>query len=180
MTEMAKATWVVDPSHTTVEFSIKHMMIANVKGRFGGVEGTLVADTADLTTAAIDVAVDVASVDTRDAQRDAHLRSADFFDVEQFPKMTFKSYRIERSGENEYRLIGDLSIHGVTKSVAWNLTFEGQGKDPWGNEKAGFTAETKISRKDFGLVWNAALETGGVLVGDDVKISVAVEAARQA
>jgi polyisoprenoid-binding protein YceI len=180
MSTMAKATWILDAAHTNVEFSVKHMMIANVKGSFSGVEGTVVADLADLTTAEIDVTVDVATVDTREAQRDGHLRSADFFDVENHPKMTFKSYRIDRTGENEYKLVGDLTIRGVSKSVAWNLTFEGQGKDPWGNEKAGFTAETKVSRKDFGLVWNAVLETGGVLVGDDVKITIAVEAAKQA
>jgi polyisoprenoid-binding protein YceI len=177
---MAKAKWVLDPSHSELGFSVRHMMIANVKGRFSSPEGYILAeDLNDLTTADIEVSVDAANIDTRDAQRDGHLKSADFFDVENFPKLTFKSYRIDRKGENEYELVGDLTIHGVTKSTVWALTYEGSGKDPWGNEKAGFSAETKINRKDFGLVWNVALETGGILVGDEVKISVQAETAKQ-
>lgn len=177
---MAKANWVLDPSHTLLEFTVKHMMFTNVKGRFAQVAGTVVADPTDMTTAEISVEADAASVDTREPQRDGHLRSADFFDVEKFPKLTFQSYRIDRTGDDTYKLIGDLTIHGVTKSVAFDLTFDGQGKDPWGQERAGFTAETKINRKDFGLVWNALLETGGVLVGDDVKIAVHAEVIKQA
>jgi len=177
---MAKAKWVLDPSHTMVEFSVRHMMITNVKGRFSDLEGAFTADLNDLTTAEISAAIKAASVDTRDAQRDAHLRSADFFDVENFPQLTFKSWRIDSKGGNEYELVGDLTIHGVTKTSIWSLTFEGQGKDPWGNERAGFSAETRINRKDFGLTWNAVLETGGILVGDEIKISLQAEAIKQA
>jgi polyisoprenoid-binding protein YceI len=177
---MTKAKWVLDPAHSLLEFSIRHMMITNVKGRFTTLEGSVFADTADLTTAEIAVTVDAASIDTREAQRDAHLKSPDFFDVEKFPQLSFKSWRLDRTGDNEYDLVGDLTIHGVTKTTTWKLTFEGEGKDPWGNQRAGFTAETKVNRKDFGLTWNAVLETGGILVGDEVKISVQAEAVKQA
>ncbi|HWI53182.1 MAG TPA: YceI family protein [Symbiobacteriaceae bacterium] len=177
---MTKAKWVLDPSHTMVEFSVRHMMITNVKGRFSELAGAFTADLDDLTTAEISAAIQAASVDTRDAQRDAHLRSADFFDVENYPELTFKSWRIDRKGGSEYELVGDLTIHGVTKTSIWALTFEGQGKDPWGNERAGFSAETRINRKDFGLTWNAVLETGGILVGDEIKISLQAEAIKQA
>jgi polyisoprenoid-binding protein YceI len=177
---MAKATWVLDPAHTTAEFSVRHMMFTTVKGYFTKLEGQINADLSDLTTGEISATIDAASVDTRDAQRDGHLRSADFFDVENHPKLTFKSYRIERTGENEYELVGDLTIRGVTKSVIWSLSFDGQGKNPWGQEVAGITAETKVNRKDFGLTWNAALEAGGWLVGDDVKIAIHAELIKQA
>lgn len=173
------AKWVLDASHSLVEFSVKHMMIATVKGRFSGVEGVIEADPADLTKAAFDVTVASATIDTRDEQRDGHLRSADFFDVEQYPHLTFKSRQVEQSGD-EYQLIGDLTMHGVTREVTFALTYEGQGKDPWGNERIGFAAEAKVNRKDFGLTWNAALETGGVLVGEQVKIAVHIEAVKQA
>ncbi|HYF93838.1 MAG TPA: YceI family protein [Symbiobacteriaceae bacterium] len=177
---MAKAKWVLDPAHTLLEFSIRHMMITNVKGRFSKLEGFVEADLNDLTQAEISVSVDAASIDTGEPQRDGHLRSADFFDVEKYPALTFKSWRIDRKGENQYELVGDLTIHGTTKTSIWTLTFEGQGKDPWGNERAGFSAETRVNRKDFGLTWNAVLETGGILVGDEVRISVQAEAIKQA
>lgn len=177
---MTKATWVLDPSHTTAEFSVRHMMFTTVKGYFTKIEGQISADLSDMTTAEISATIDASSVDTRDAQRDGHLRSADFFDVENHPKLTFQSYRIERTGENQYELVGDLTIRGVTKSVIWSLTFDGQGKNPWGHEVAGITAETKINRKDFGLTWNAALEAGGWLVGDEVKFAVHAEIIKQA
>lgn len=177
---MAKAKWVFDASHSLLEFAIRHMMIANVKGRFSQLEGSIDADLSDLTTAEISVTVDAASIDTRDAQRDGHLKSPDFFDVEKYPTLSFKSWRIDRKGKDQYELVGDLTIHGVTQTSIWSLTFEGQVKDPWGNERAGFSAETRINRKDFGLTWNAVLETGGILVGDEVKISVQVEAIKQA
>ena len=176
---LSKAKWVLDPSHTLVEFSVKHMMIATVKGRFSGIEGILYANLPDFTTAEVEASVDSATVDTHEAQRDQHLKSADFFDVEKFPKLTFKSKRIERNGD-DYRMIGDLTIHGLTREAAFDVTFEGTGKDPWGNERAGFSATGKVDRKDFGLQWNAMLETGGVLVGDQVKISVEAEAIKQA
>jgi polyisoprenoid-binding protein YceI len=177
---MEKAKWAIDLSHTTAEFSVRHMMFTTVKGYFTKLEGQVVADLDDLTTAEITASIDAASVDTRDAQRDGHLRSADFFDVENHPTLTFKSYRIDKTGQNEYELVGDLTIRGTTKSVRWSLTLDGYGKNPWGQEVAGFTAETKINRKDFGLHWNAALEAGGWLVGDEVKIAIHAEAAKQA
>lgn len=176
---MAKSKWVLDPSHSLAEFSVKHMMIATVKGSFGGIEGVLYADLPDFTTAQVEASVDPATVDTREAQRDQHLKSADFFDVEKFPKLTFKSKRVEAAG-GDYRMVGDLTIRDVTREVAFDVTFEGTGKDPWGNERAGFSATGKVDRKDFGLQWNAMLETGGVLVGDQVKISLEAEAVKQA
>jgi polyisoprenoid-binding protein YceI len=176
---MSKATWTVDVTHSLAEFSVKHMMFATVKGRFTQMEGSIVADPADLTTAEFTGSVDVASVTTAEPQRDAHLRSADFFDAENHPKLTFRSTRVERDGD-DFKMVGDLTIRGVTKTVTWKLTFDGTGKDPWGNERIGFTAETKINRREYGLTWNAALETGGVLVGDEVKIAVHLEAIKQA
>ncbi|MBX6377957.1 MAG: YceI family protein [Clostridia bacterium] len=175
-----RSRWVIDPSHTTVEFAVRHMMIATVKGRFGGIEGVIEADPSDLSTASVTATIDAASVDTRDAKRDEHLRSADFFDVANHPKITFASRRVAPKGGNRYELLGDLTIRGVTREVSLDLTFDGQAKDPWGNERAAFTAEGSLNRKDFGLNWNALLETGGVLVGDQVKITVYVEAVRQA
>lgn len=177
---MSKAKWVIDPSHSLVEFSVKHMMIATVKGRFGQFQGTILADLANLTTAEFEGTIEAASIDTRDAGRDEHLRSADFFDVAQFPQLTFKSKRLTLAGEDEFKLTGDLTMHGVTREVVLDLTFEGQGKDPWGNIRAGFTAETRVNRKEFGLTWNAVLETGGVLVGDQVRIALQIEAIQQA
>lgn len=176
---MSKSTWVLDSAHSLVEFSVKHLMIATVKGRFNKVEGQVVVDPAEITGAEIAGTVEVASIDTGDGQRDGHLRSADFFDVENHPTISFKSWRVEPAGD-EYRLVGDLTIMGITKTAIWNLTFEGTGKDPWGNERIAFTAETKVDRREFGLVWNAALETGGVLVGDQVKIAVHLEGIKQA
>lgn len=177
---MAKTKWVLDPAHSLAEFSVKHMMISTVKGRFAKLEGVIEADPADLTTATASVEIDVASIDTHEAQRNQHLRSADFFDAEKFPKLTFRSKRVTAKGGDEYALTGDLTIRGVTKEVTLDLTFEGEGKDPWGNQRIGFSAETRINRKDFGLNWNALLETGGVLVGDQVKINVEIEAIKQA
>ena len=177
---MPKATWILDPAHTLVEFSVKHMMIASVKGRFTGIEGAVEGDLPDLTAARIEASVDATSVDTHEAQRDQHLRSADFFDVEKFPKLTFQSTKVATAGGDDYRMTGDLTIHGVTRQVVLDVTFEGMGKDPWGNERAGFSAKGTVSRKDFGLVWNAMLETGGVLVGDQVKIAIEAEAIKKA
>lgn len=171
--------WTVDPAHTLVEFSVRHMMIAKVKGRFSGVEGSLEGDLPDLTTARIEATVDAATVDTREAQRDGHLRSADFFDVEKFPKLTLKSTKIAGAGD-DFEMTADLTIHGVTRPIVFKVSYEGTGKDPWGNERAGFSATAEINRKDFGLQWNAALETGGVLVGDQVKIAIEAELIKQA
>ncbi len=174
-TAPARTTWKIDPAHSHVEFGVKHMMITTVKGRFAGVDGTVLMDESNLANAEVDVRIDASTIDTREPQRDAHLRSADFFDVEKFPHITFKSRRItDRSGQR-FTLDGDLTIHGVTREVTLDVTEEGRGKDPWGGERAGFTASTKINRKDFGLHWNQTLETGGILVGEDVKISLELE-----
>lgn len=176
---MAKSVWNLDTAHSLMEFSVKHMMISTVKGRFTTMEGQIVADPENIAGAEFAGSVDVASINTAEASRDDHLRSADFFDAANYPKITFKSTSVEPDGE-DYKMTGDLTIRGVTRPVTFNLTFEGTGKDPWGNEKIGFSATTRISRKDFGLNWNAALETGGVLVGDQVKIELHLEANKQA
>jgi polyisoprenoid-binding protein YceI len=176
---MAKATWKIDAAHSLIEFSVKHLMIATVKGRFGQIEGEISVDPADLTAAEFNVTVDMTSIDTRDTQRDVHLKSADFFDAEQYPTMSFRSKRVTAKGDDEFTLVGDLTIHGVTKETTFALTFEGQAKDPWGGERVGFSATANINRKDFGLEWNATLETGGVMVGEKVKIEVHMEGVRQ-
>lgn len=173
-------TWNIDPSHTGVEFSVRHLMIATVKGRFGDVSGTVELDPTDPTTARLDVTIGTASVDTRVADRDKHLRSADFFDVEKFPAMTYRSRKVERTGEGEYRVLGDLTIKGVTREVPLAVEFLGETRDPWGNERIAASATGKINRHDFGLDWNAALETGGVLVGPEVKIALDVQLVKQA
>lgn len=170
-------TWNIDPAHTTAEFKVRHMMITNVKGHFTGVTGVLTLDEQDITKSHVEASVDAASINTREADRDTHLKSADFLDVEKFPTMTFSSTRVTRTGEGEAQVEGDLTIHGVTRKVEFAV--EGPtppGKDPWGNTRIGWTATTKINRKDFGLTWNAALETGGILVGDDVTITFDIEA----
>lgn len=177
---MSKSTWTLDTAHTLIEFSVKHMMIATVKGRFNKFTGTIEGDPTDLTSAAINVTVDLGSVATGDEKRDAHLRSADFFDVEHFPQMTFVSKKIERTGDGEYQVTGDLTIRGTTHEVTLSATYDGQGKNPWGQEVAGFTLEGKINRKEWGLNWNVALEAGGVLVAEQVKISAYAELVKQA
>lgn len=177
---MAKQKWVVDAAHSSIDFSIKHMMVAKVKGSFHSIEASIDADLEDLTTANIEFSVDVASIDTRNGDRDNHLRSADFFDVENNPKMTFKSTKIVKKNDSEYDVTGDMTIRGTTSPETFHVTYEGFGKDPWGNEKAGFSGQGAIKRSEYGLSWNAALETGGVLVGDQVQISIEIEAAKQA
>jgi len=167
-------TWQVDPAHTHVEFAVKHLMIATVRGRFSDVTGTVIVPDGDLSRAQLEATVNVASVDTREPQRDAHLKSPDFFEADKYPTMTFRSGRVENAARdtNQYRLIGELTLHGITKEVALDVTFEGIAKDPYGNNRAGFSATGKLSRKEFGLGWNPLLETGGVVVGDEVKISI--------
>ena len=170
-------TWNIDPVHTVAEFKVRHMMITNVKGHFTGVSGVLTLDEQDITKSHVEASIDAATINTREADRDTHLKSADFLDVEKFPTMTFASTRITRTGEGEAQVEGDLTIHGVTRRVEFAV--EGPtppGKDPWGNTRIGWTATTKINRKDFGLTWNAALETGGILVGDEVTITFDVQA----
>jgi polyisoprenoid-binding protein YceI len=169
-------TWKIDPAHSHAEFKVKHMMISNVKGSFNGLTGTLIEDTADPTRSQVDAAIEIDTISTGDEQRDAHLKSADFFHHEQHPVMTFKSTNVERKGDQSYAVTGDLTLHGVTKPVTFAV--EGPstpGKDPWGKTRIGLSATTKINRKDFGLTWNAALETGGILVGEDVQIALDVQ-----
>jgi polyisoprenoid-binding protein YceI len=174
-------TWNVDPTHSLVEFSAKHMMITTVKGRFGDVKGTVTIDGAHPDRSAVEVEIGTASIDTRTEQRDAHLRSADFLDVEQFPALTFRSRRVEgaanRAGDT-FRVVGDLTIKGVTREVTLDATYDGRGTDPWGGERVSFSARTKIDRRDFGLTWNQALETGGILVSNDIRIEIEVQAVR--
>ncbi len=171
----ARTTWKIDPSHTNVEFAVRHLMITTVRGRFTDVRGTVRTDEADLTASEIDVTIGAASIDTREPQRDTHLRSADFFDVEKFPDLRFVSRRIESAGGDRYTVAGDLTIRGVTHEVTLDAVSEGRGKDPWGGERAGFSATTKINRSRFGLTWNQLLEAGGVAVSDEVRISIDVE-----
>ena len=170
-------TWNIDPVHTTVEFKIRHMMIANVKGHFKLASGVMTVDEGDITKSRVEASIDAASIDTREPDRDAHLRSPEFLDVEKFPTLTFTSTRVTRAGQDGLEVEGDLTIHGVTRKATFQV--EGPtppGKDPWGNLRIGLSATTKINRKDFGLTWNAALETGGILVGDEVTITLDVEA----
>jgi polyisoprenoid-binding protein YceI len=174
-----KTTWAIDAAHSTAEFAVKHMMFSTVKGHFSGINGTITLDEQNLANSSVEVTIDASSVNTRDEKRDAHLRSADFFDAEQYPTMTFASTRVEAKKNDHFTVYGDLTIHGVTQPVALDASFNGKGVNPWGQEVAGFSAETKISRKSFGLTWNVGLEAGGVLVGDDIKISIEVEAAKQ-
>lgn len=174
----AQTTWKIDSAHTSVEFSVRHLMITTVKGRFADVTGTVKSDDLDPAKGEVDITVGIASIDTREAQRDAHLRSADFFEADTFPTMTFRSTRIESKGEG-FTLVGDLTIRGVTRAVAFDVTSEGRVTDPWGGERAGFSATTRIKRSDFGLTWNQALETGGVVVGDEVKIAIDAELVKQ-
>ncbi|PIC79368.1 hypothetical protein CSV75_12285 [Sporosarcina sp. P18a] len=173
---MTKAKWNVDTAHSTIEFSVRHMMISNVKGTFNEFQGTIEADPQDLTDASVDFTIDANSIDTRKSDRDNHLRSADFFDVENYPNLSFKATTIKKTSNDTYDVTGDFTIKDTTKPVTFNVTFEGIAKDPMsGDEAAGFSGETKINRKDFGLTWNAALETGGVVVSDEVKIHIEIQ-----
>lgn len=168
-----KTTYQIDPAHSGAHFTVRHMMVTNVRGGFQKVTGTVVYDAANPSDSQVEAVIDTASINTNEPQRDAHLRSADFLDVEKHPTITFHSTRVEKAGDDEFKVTGDLTIHGVTRPVVLNV--EGptaEGKDPWGNMRIGATATTKIKRSDYGLTWNAALETGGILVGDDLKIEL--------
>lgn len=169
-------TWEFDPAHTRVEFSVKHMMFATVKGSFADVHGTLRLDEADPSRSSVEADIDAASLHTGDGRRDAHLKSADFLDVEKYPTITFKSTRVEVLGSDHARVVGDLTIHGVTREVELDTELTGHGTTPFGTHVAGFEAKTTINRKDFGLNWNVSLEAGGVLVGDTIKIEIYAEA----
>lgn len=174
---MEKITWVLDPTHSEIAFKVRHMMITNVKGVFKNF--SVKVDGEDLKQSSFQADIDVASIDTKNEQRDGHLKSADFFDTEKFGTMTFKSTDFTPRSEGEYSLQGELTIKDVTKPVTLDVEFGGISKDPWGNEKAGFSFETKINRNDWGLNWNAALETGGVLVSEEVKISGEIQLVKQ-
>ncbi|HYW10474.1 MAG TPA: YceI family protein [Longimicrobium sp.] len=178
-TATSTTTWTIDPAHTTVEFSVKHLMISTVRGHFGGVTGTIVLDEQNPLATTVTAEIDVTSVNTRTEQRDAHLRSPDFFDVETYPTMKFQSTRVERDGDH-FDVYGNLTIRDVTREVVLHTSDEGRGGDPWGGQRAGFSATTKIDRRDFGLTYNQALETGGVVIGTDIKITLEVEAVKAA
>jgi polyisoprenoid-binding protein YceI len=169
-------TWKLDPAHSSADFKIKHMMISNVKGSFSGLTGTLTEHVTDKTLSSVEASVPISTVSTGDAQRDGHLKSADFFDAEKYPAMTFKSTSVKPNGDGGYNVTGDLSLHGETRQQTFVVDGpSAPGKDPWGNTRIGLSATTKISRKDYGLSWNAALETGGILVGEDVQITLEVQ-----
>ena len=173
---MANEKWEIDPAHSSVGFAVRHMVITKVHGKFKVWNGALDLDLSDLSKSSVQVTIDATSIDTGEAARDGHLRSADFLDVEKFPSIEFKSSRVDQVGAEGVRITGRLKIRGIERDLTLDGEFMGRGKDPWGNEKAGFTADAKISRKDFGLEWNQVLETGGVLVGDAVEIHVEVQA----
>jgi polyisoprenoid-binding protein YceI len=177
MTNIQTGTYAIDAAHTNVEFAVRHMMISTVKGRFGDVKGTVTIPEAG--PPAVDVTIATTSIDTRSEQRDAHLKSGDFFDVAQHPEMRFVSTKAERTGDG-WTLTGDLTIRGVTKPVTLTVVEEGAGVDPWGNQKVAFSATGRFNRTDFGLTWNAALEAGGVLVSEDVKVAIDAQLVRQA
>jgi len=172
-------TWQVDPSHSSVAFSVRHLMITNVRGRFAKFSGTVhVGDTPEASS--VEVAIDAASIDTGHEERDAHLRSADFLDVERYPTVGFRSTRVEQVGEDRLRVTGDFTIRDVTRQVVLDVRYEGAANDPWGNSRAAFSASAEIDREDFGVTWNQALETGGFLVGKTIKVEIEVEAVRAA
>lgn len=172
-------SWTIDSSHSRAGFSVRHMMITNVRGEFQKLTGTVDFVEADPAKSTVDVQIDAASINTRDEKRDGHLRSADFFDVERYPTINFKTRRAERLSASQGRLIGDLTIRGITREVVLDVEYAGQAKGPYGNVNAGFTAKTNFNRKDWGLNWNVALETGGVLVGDTVSIDIELELIKQ-
>ena len=174
------ATWNIDLSHSAIGFAARHMVVSKTRGRFAKFGGQIQFDPSDLSKGSVSVEIEPASVDTGDAQRDGHLRSADFFDVEKFPKATFESIKVIDEGEGRLSIHGHLTLHGVTRPVVLEATYEGSGKDPWGGERAGFSAKTTLDRRDFGITFNKALDQGGVLVGDKVELTLEVEAIKSA
>jgi len=172
-------TWNIDPAHTNVEFSVRHMMISNVKGQFQKTSGTITTNGSDPASATIDATIDASSVDTRVERRDMHLKSPDFLDVAKYPTITFKSTKVEAAGPNKWKVTGDLTLHGVTKPVVLDVESSGPPVNVMGNTRAGASATTQIKRSDFGLSWNKALEAGGVMVGDEVAITIDIEAVKK-
>jgi len=177
---MTTNNWNIDAAHSGINFSVRHMVVSKVRGRFAKYTGTIAVDDGDLTRSVVEATIDASSIDTGMAQRDTHLRSADFFDVEQFPELRFRSQRIEKLEEARYRVTGELTIRDATREVSLDVEYGGRAKDPWGNERIGFVAKTAFDRKDFGLGWNQLLEAGGVLVGDRVEIELEVQAVKAA
>ena len=177
---MKNERWEIDGSHSGIHFSVRHLVIAKVRGQFSRWSGSLLVPDDDFSRASVNVVIDASSIDTGVADRDAHLKSPDFFDVEHFPELTFKSRRIELATNVRLRVTGELTIKGVTRVVTLDVEDAGRAKDPWGNERAAFSGKTSLDRKDFGLTWNQVLETGGVMVGDRIDIEIEVEAVRQA
>jgi len=173
-------SWAVDPMHTQVEFSAKHMGLMTVRGHFTSVRVAIDLDEDDFTASSVEATIDASSLITNDARRDAHLRSPDFLDTERFPTITFRSTRIERAAHDEYKMTGDLTIRNLTRPVTLKVVYSGQAKDPMGGVHAGFSGHTTINRKDWGLTWNVALETGGFLVGEDIKLALEVEVIKAA
>jgi polyisoprenoid-binding protein YceI len=176
---MATNHWDIDVGHSAIHFWVRHMVISKVHGRFAKWSGAIALDAQDLTRSSVEVRIDAASIDTQVADRDAHLKSPDFLDVARYPELTFRSKKIEKAAGG-YRVTGDLTLHGVTREVALEAEFAGTGKDPWGNERAGFSAKGALDRREFGLTWNAAVEAGGVLVGEKVEIAIELEAIKKA
>lgn len=172
--------WTIDPSHTDIGFAVKHLMISTVKGRFTDVSGTVELDPEDPAGGSISVTIGAASIDTRNADRDAHLRSPDFFDADTYPTLTYRSRRVEQLDGDRLRVVGDLTIRGIRREVPLTVTPGGLVTDPWGHVRVGYAASAVVNRSDFGLTWNKALEAGGVLVGEEVKISLDIELVRQA
>lgn len=172
--------WNIDPSHSQAQFTVRHMMISNARGRFEEFTGSVEFDEQNLETLKVDVQLDAASINTRDQQRDGHLKSPDFFNVEAYPHLTFKSTRVEKVNDRNLKIHGDLTIRDTTRPVTLETEFAGVATSPWGTVSAGFSAHTKINRKEWGLVWNQTLETGGLLVGEDVKIEIELELVKQA
>ncbi|MFN3968231.1 YceI family protein [Flavobacterium sp.] len=176
---MAKAKWAIDPTHSEIGFKVKHMMFTNVSGKFNSFEADIQNEEENFETATINFSAEVNSINTGNDDRDNHLRSADFFDMEKFGKLTFKSTDVKKVNEGEYKISGDLTIKDVTKNITLEAEYSGLMKDPWGNTKIGLALNGKINRKEFGLTWNAALETGGVLVGEDIKLNAEVQFVKQ-
>jgi polyisoprenoid-binding protein YceI len=174
---METKIWNIDPSHSGVHFTVRHMVVSKVRGAFDKFGGTVSFDEADPSRSKVSVRIDAASIDTREPKRDAHLRSPDFFDVEKYPELAFESTGVERDGDG-YRVTGELTLHGVTRPVVLNVEYLGIGKDPWGNQRIGFAATGTINRKEFGLGWNQVLETGGVLVGEKIELALDVQAVK--
>jgi polyisoprenoid-binding protein YceI len=173
---MAATKWDFDFTHSNVDFSVRHLLVSKVRGRFNKWNGTLLIDEANLGASSVEVQIDASSVDTSEPKRDEHLRSADFFDVEKYPHLTFKSTGVERNGDDRLRVAGDLTIHGVTRPVVLDVERGGSVRDPWGLERTGFTITTSIDRKDFGITFNQALDHGGLALGEKVSISIDIEA----